>query len=158
MLGSASLIEGARVLDLYAGTGALGFEALSRGAVHATFVESARAALSALRANITGLGVAERTSVVAGDVASVSARVAREGPYDLVFADPPWALVDRGEAPRALEEIVARSALAPEGLFVLEHSARSSPPHVVGLELRERRRFGDTAIALYEAVAVGHEV
>jgi 16S rRNA (guanine966-N2)-methyltransferase len=153
MLASASLIDGARVLDLYAGTGSLGLEALSRGAAYATFVESARAALSALRTNVADLGVVERTTVMAGHVESVAARLARDGPYDVVFADPPWALIDRGDAPRALGEVVARGALARGGMLVLEHAARSSPPDLVGLELREGRRFGDTAIALYVATA-----
>lgn len=152
MLTSRSRIEGARVLDLYAGTGALGFEALSRGAAHATFVESARAALLVLRANGADLGVDDRTSVVAGEVESVTARLAREGPFDLVFADPPWALVDQGTVPRALLDVVARGVLAPGGLLVLEHSARSAPPALVGLVFGEVRRFGDTAIAFYRTV------
>jgi 16S rRNA (guanine966-N2)-methyltransferase len=151
VLASASLIEGARVLDLYAGTGALGLEALSRGATHATLVESARSALSALRSNIADLGVIDRTSVLAGEVESIAARLARESPYDIVFADPPWALIDRGDAPRALGEIVARGALAADGVLILEHAARSSPPDIAGLDLGERRRLGDTAIAFYRA-------
>ncbi len=162
MLASDSRIEGARVLDIYAGTGALGFEALSRGAVHATFVESSRSALTALRANVVDLGLTDRTSVLAVDVETATARIGRGGPFDIVFADPPWALIDgarggpqsarpvhRGHAPSSLRDVVARGALAPHGLLILEHSARSLPPDLAGLEIRERRRFGDTAIAIY---------
>jgi 16S rRNA (guanine966-N2)-methyltransferase len=149
ILGSESRIEGARVLDLYAGTGALAIEALSRGAAHATFVESARAALAVLRSNISALGLIGQASVVSGDVRSVKSRVAHDGPFDIIFADPPWALVDTGEAAEALVEVVAIGALAEGGVVVLEHAARSTPPGLEGLELRERRRFGDTAIAFY---------
>jgi 16S rRNA (guanine966-N2)-methyltransferase len=136
------------VLDLYSGTGALALEALSRGAAEATLVESSRGALQALRANVQSLAIESRARVVAGDVAQAIARL--EGPFDLVFADPPWALVDRGEAARMLELLVARSVLAREGVIVLEHASRSTPPVVRGLTARETRQYGDTALTFYE--------
>src|ERR1700722_18144498 len=93
ILGSAGALAGARVLDLYAGTGALTFEAISRGATRATVVESSREALVALRANVASLGLQAHVRVVAGSVHASLARIGRDGPFDLVLADPPWALV-----------------------------------------------------------------
>lgn len=152
-------LEGARVLDLYAGTGALAIEALSRGAARAVLVESSREALAALRANVEALGLADRTEVVAADARAAAAqrRIVRGGPFDLVLADPPWALVDGGEAQRVIAALVAAGALgAARGdapaLVVLEHSARTAPADlpIPGLELTEGRRYGDTALAFYK--------
>ena len=83
---SLDLIRDAAVLDLYAGSGALGIEALSRGAAHVTFVERDRAALRALRANIDHLGIGDRTTVLAGDARAMAPAV----PADVVLADPPY--------------------------------------------------------------------
>ena len=137
------------MLDLYAGTGALGIEALSRGAVHATLVESAHAALSAMRANIAELGLAPQTRVLAGSVGLLAPRIARDDPYDIVFADPPWRSIDLGEAPLAIAAVVERGALAHGGLLVLEHSSRSPPPVIERLELLHQRCIGDATVAFY---------
>jgi 16S rRNA (guanine966-N2)-methyltransferase len=158
ILASAGVLEGARVLDLYAGTGALAFEALSRGAARATLVESSRDALAAVRANVASLGVEDRAHVVAGDVRDVARLLARvrvsvgacAGPFDLVLADPPWALVDAGQVTRALEELVAAGLLAPDARVVLEHAARSLAPEIGGLVRGETRRYGDTALTFYK--------
>jgi 16S rRNA (guanine966-N2)-methyltransferase len=150
ILTSAGVVEGARVLDLYAGTGALALEALSRGAARAVLVESSREALSALRANVGALGVGGEAQVMAADVRRAVGRLARHGPFDLVLADPPWALVDSGEAPRALADVVSGGALAPGALVVVEHAARSQPPAIAGLARGETRRYGDTAITFYK--------
>jgi 16S rRNA (guanine966-N2)-methyltransferase len=152
ILASAGALEGARVLDLYAGTGALALEALSRGAARALLVESSREALTATRANVDALGLAGRAEILAADVRTAQRRIARVGPFDLVLADPPWTLVDTGAAPRALAELVVAGALAPGAVVVLEHSARTSPDAlaVAGLVLEETRRYGDTALAFYK--------
>lgn len=155
ILGSAGVVAGARVLDLYAGTGALALEALSRGAASAVLVESSRDALSALRANVAALGVGAGAQVVAADVRDAVRRLARSGPFDLVLADPPWALVDTGEAPRALGELAEQGALAPEAVVVLEHAARSAPPTVQQLIQEETRRYGDTALTFYKPAILG---
>jgi 16S rRNA (guanine966-N2)-methyltransferase len=148
ILTSAGALEGARVLDLYSGTGALALEALSRGAAEATLVESSRAALQALRANVRSLAIESRVRVVQSDVEHAIGRL--EGSFDLVFADPPWVLVDEGEASRMLELLVARSVLVDQSVIVLEHASRSSPPVVRGLDARETRKYGDTALTFYE--------
>jgi 16S rRNA (guanine966-N2)-methyltransferase len=155
ILTSAGAIEGARVLDLYAGTGALALEALSRGASAALLVESAREALGALRANVEALGLEDRARVVAGDVAQAMRRLGDAGPFDLVFADPPWAMVDDGPPIAALADLARRGGIAPEGRVVLEHSARTPPPDIDGLVRLDTRRYGDSALTFYKPAILG---
>ncbi|HEX8792470.1 MAG TPA: 16S rRNA (guanine(966)-N(2))-methyltransferase RsmD [Polyangiaceae bacterium] len=150
ILASVGALEGANVADLYAGTGALGIEAISRGARRATLVESARPALAALRANVESLGVNDRVRVVPGDVGASARRIASDGPFDLVLADPPWADVDSGDAARALASLAAAGAFASAATLVLEHASRSQPPEIVGLAREDTRRYGDTALTFYK--------
>lgn len=140
-------VEGASVLDLYAGTGALGIEALSRGAGRAVFVESERLALAALRQNLVSLGLEDRARVLAAAVERVAAQVAALAPFDLVFADPPYARLP--EAAARLEVLASGGVLAPGARLVLEHAARDAPPAIRGLEARRQRTYGDTAITTY---------
>ena len=139
---------GAHVLDLFAGSGALGIEALSRGAAHATFVDAARPALTALRGNLAALDLADRATVVAGDAVAALARLAPAEPYRLVFIDPPY----RSElATRALLAL-APAQLAPDAVIVIEHDRRHLPPDAPGSLLRtDERRYGDTLITFYRA-------
>jgi 16S rRNA (guanine(966)-N(2))-methyltransferase RsmD len=155
ILSAAGAIEGRRVLDLYAGTGALGLEALSRGAEGATFVESRREALAALRENVGALGVAASAKVIAAPVSAAAARLAKLGPFDLVFADPPWALVDTGEAPRAVAALVGAGLFADDACVVMEHSARSADPVIEGLIHFHARRYGDATLAFYKTAILG---
>lgn len=119
-------LEGAAVLDLFAGAGTIGIEALSRGAAHATFVERDRAALRALRENVTATGFEGRATVVAQDVREFLDRGAA-GPYDLAFLDPPFADVETLSATLA-HPALAR-ALAPDAL-VAYRIMRKHPPEV----------------------------
>lgn len=136
---------GPRVLDVYAGSGAIGLEALSRGAREAVFVESARPALAAIRSNVKALDVAGQVTVVAMRAEPALAKL--EGPFDLVVFDPPYA--DVREARFA--EILARAArlLAPTGILVLEHAASDEPLPPEALEVDRRRRHGDTVLSLF---------
>jgi 16S rRNA (guanine966-N2)-methyltransferase len=140
-------LSGAVVLDLYAGTGALGIEALSRGAARATFVESARPALSALRDNLAALDLQGCTEVVSQPVSRAAAGLS--GPFDLVFADPPYAAVD--EVPAAIAAM--GTALTPAARVVVEHAARSPAPAICGLSARPTRTYGDTAVTVYDREA-----
>ena len=134
--------EGLAVVDLFAGTGALGLEALSRGAAHCTFVEKDRAALEALRRNIERLGAGER----AGIRAQAAEHVAL-GPCDLVFLDPPYGA---GLAQPALAR--AAAWLAPGGWISLEsHGEEVAPP--AGLEREAERRFGKAMLSLFRRPA-----
>jgi 16S rRNA (guanine966-N2)-methyltransferase len=153
ILESAEVVENAQVLDLYSGTGALALEALSRGAAHATLVESSREALDAIRTNVATLGVAERTKIVAGDVLKAVRHLAPSAPFDLVLADPPWALVDDGIALKALASLLRTHAVGPRTWIVLEHSSRTTPPASSedgGLAPFDTRRYGDTALTFYK--------
>jgi 16S rRNA (guanine966-N2)-methyltransferase len=146
-------LMGARVLDLYAGTGALAFEALSRGAAHATLVEASRAAVEAIEANTRSLDVGRRVHVLPMKVERAGPTLSRKGPFDLLFADPPYALVTSGEAARALAAIVTSTGLlAPDARVVIEHSKNDAPPTIDTLVLGDSRRYGDTMVSLYSAV------
>jgi 16S rRNA (guanine966-N2)-methyltransferase len=142
MLGDVS---GARVLDLYAGSGALGIEALSRGAAAATFVERAPAALRALRGNLAALGI--DAEVHASDVrAFLRAASAAGRQYDLVLLDPPYRQAAR-LGPKLSEALAG--VLAPGALVVTESDRRS--PLSLDLPLDDERRYGDTLIRLHAA-------
>jgi 16S rRNA (guanine966-N2)-methyltransferase len=136
-------LEGAAVLDLYAGSGALGVEAASRGAASVVFVERAPATLAVLRANLDTLGLGD-ARVIAADAARAVADLGREGRrFDLVLLDPPWA---SDEAPRALAALVAAGVLRPHALVVVEHGRRHSLPVVRGLAVLDERRYGETLV------------
>jgi len=147
MLASRRPLDGARVLDLFAGTGALGLEALSRGAAHAVFVESAREALDALRENVRALGLESECTIVAQKVERAIDSLS--GPFDLVFCDPPYALVREP----ALGVLLAKVATHcdPEATLVLEHDSKDPPPTISGVTATVTRRYGDTSLTLYLA-------
>jgi 16S rRNA (guanine966-N2)-methyltransferase len=138
-------IQGARVLDLYAGSGALGIEALSRGAEHAVFVESERKALACLRENIERLALGESARVVPERVERISRTLRSNDRFDLVFCDPPWKLVAR-----ALSELDELGPfLAGDARVVLEHPAKFEA-EVPRLRAVDIRRWGDTGATFFE--------
>ena len=139
-------LDGARVVDLCAGSGALGLEALSRGAAHADFVEQDPRVLGTLRANIAALGAEDRATVHRGDARRVVATRAPEDappPWDVAFADPPYG---RGVA-LALAERWLRAPFA--AIFGVEHEAALMLPTPAAPATADRRVYGDTAITLY---------
>ncbi|MFU8864455.1 MAG: 16S rRNA (guanine(966)-N(2))-methyltransferase RsmD [Rhodobacterales bacterium] len=137
-------VTGARVLDLFAGTGALGLEALSRGAAHATFVDDGAKALGLIRQNIALCGAEAETRIIKRDARKLPPNDS-DG-YDLVFLDPPYGKA-LGEA--AIAHAMAQGWVAPEALIVWEESAAIVPPE--GLSPLDRRRYGDTVISLLRA-------
>lgn len=150
-------LDDCRVLDLYAGTGTLGIEALSRGAAHTTFIERSRAALAVLGRNLTALGLAEEgvVRVMRGDVATALRRLARDAEmFDRVFIDPPY---ESAEAVRALEALVAGGLLAPDAEVVVEASRRHPVGPVPGLVRLDERRYGDTLIVRLAPAGLGGE-
>jgi 16S rRNA (guanine966-N2)-methyltransferase len=149
-LASAGAIEQARVLDLYAGTGALALEALSRGAAHATLVESSRAALATIRENVAALGLSGHTRIIASKVSAVTSELVRDAPFDLVLVDPPYAMVDSGAVPDALAELARAGVFGAFADIVLEHASRSAAPNIQGLARIRTRPYGDTTLTFYK--------
>lgn len=138
-------IHGMRVLDLYAGSGALGIEALSRGADSAVLVESATPALAVIRENLETLKLEAR--VMPSAVLTALKRL--EGPFDLIMADPPYAIAAE-ELPQVLEIVSERGLLAPDGLVVLEHRRGEALPESVGpIRLKRRYPYSDTEVSVY---------
>jgi 16S rRNA (guanine966-N2)-methyltransferase len=137
-------VDGARVLDAFAGTGALGLEAISRGARHATFVERDPRALRVLETNIRHCSVETSCAIIRGDFSRAASL--EPGAFDLVFLDPPYEDGD-------LEAAVRRAAplVAPGGRAVLEHSRRRSSPERAGALQRTRVLVaGSSALSFYE--------
>jgi 16S rRNA (guanine966-N2)-methyltransferase len=134
-------VDGARVLDLYAGSGAMGLEALSRGAATATFVEGDRDAVRTIERNLDKLRLTG-ARVVHGD--AIRFLGTDSGTYDLVLCDPPYGRFDATALGRYLP-----ARLAPDGLVVIETSAREPEPELP-LSLRTSRRYGAARITLFE--------
>jgi 16S rRNA (guanine966-N2)-methyltransferase len=133
-------VDDADVLDLFAGSGALGLEALSRGAASATFVESDREACRTINANLDKLKL--RGTVLCQDAMRALARERRR--YDLVLCDPPYDY-DHGKLAPHLPNL-----LTEDGLLVYETSGRADPPELPGLEVRTTRKYGSARLTLYE--------
>ncbi len=142
---------GPAVLDLYAGTGALALEALSRGAPRAVLVENARPALEAIRANVRALDVEARVEVVAGRVEQVTTRL--RGPYGVIFCDPPYADVPSPRTREALEALTL--TLVEGGTLVLEHAPSDAPPLLSAVDRVTTRVYGDTALTFFARPLVG---
>jgi len=139
-------VAGLRVLDAFAGSGALGLEALSRGAAHATFWETSAEALRAVRANVAALGYDERSTVRRADaVRRMAAEAAQAAAYDLILLDPPYRML------AALQPAISLhlpALLVPDGLAVVEGPAASDPLDL-GLAVDTTRRYGDERLTIY---------
>jgi len=148
VFGSLGDIEGARVLDLFAGTGSLGIEALSRGAGEAVFVDDSRASRAAIEQNLSQLGLRDRTRVLGLDAQASLPGLEREGVcFDLVFLDPPYETVDLAGI---LSALVATDAVLRGAQVVVETATRETVAAVSGLHLAFERRYGTTRIARFE--------
>jgi 16S rRNA (guanine966-N2)-methyltransferase len=141
----------ARVLDLYAGSGAIGIEALSRGAAHVTFVEHGRAAVSAIRQNLERTGLGAEAEVHAGDV-DAYLRSTTAPPWDVAIVDPPYE-------ERTLDPLLERLAphVAPGGLVVVKHFWRTPVPAEPPWSPMRTRRFGETALTFLERAPTAQE-
>ena len=146
----APRIEGARVLDGFAGTGAVGIEALSRGAAHVTFVESDGRAVRLIQRNIDHCRVGDRYAIIRARFADAARRLSA-GSFGLVFLDPPYQSNDSAVVLEAAAPLVA-----PDGVVVLEHARRDVAPAAAGSIKKTRDIFsGDSALTIYEATAEG---
>jgi len=151
LLAARDMIEGRQVLDLYAGSGALGLEMLSRGAERAVFVERDGRTARLIRENAAELGLADQVEVLCEDATRERAQqtICARGPFSLVLADPPYR--DAQAALAALAELGARGALAPDACLLLEHGAKGAPIFPNSLEALSNYRYGDTAVTLFVA-------
>jgi 16S rRNA (guanine966-N2)-methyltransferase len=139
-------LAGARFADLYAGSGAVGLEAVSRGAAHVLLVESDPRAARVVRENLAALRATPVARLVTGKVAQVLAAGPEGGPYDVVFADPPYAVPDE-EIAATLVALVDNGGLASDAVVVVERSTRTGPvPSVEGVIVEHSRRYGETTL------------
>jgi 16S rRNA (guanine(966)-N(2))-methyltransferase RsmD len=150
----APTLVGARVLDLFAGTGALGIEALSRGAAGATFIEQAAGALRLIEVNLEALG-AGNARVFREEALRGLERLVRAGEeFDLILADPPYG---SGLASRVVTLVDQEPLLPVGGLLVVEHNRREDLPAPGGrLEFVDRKRYGDTALTFFRGREDAH--
>ena len=141
-------LEGASVVDLFAGTGSLGLEALSRGASRALFYDLDRRALEAVEKNLERLGFSDRGRVFLGNAFEAAERLE---PADLLFVDPPYDFyVDRTAQMRRLIETLASRVLAtPEGRVISEHRVQEGLGDVAGARIVDERKYGDTVVTFY---------
>lgn len=141
-------MDGLAVLDLYAGTGALALEALSRGAARAVLVDKDREAVSLCRENAQALGFSTQVEVLAMPVERAAEQLAGRGEkFELIFADPPYAA--KGVS-GVLDLVMQRQLLAPGGTLVVEHDKREDAPEAhAGLSRIDQRTFGDTRLSLF---------
>ena len=145
-------LSGARFLDLFAGAGGVGLEALSRGAGRAVFVESDATALDALRRNIAALRLQAQTRIVRGDaVRALGMLAAQEERFDLVFLDPPYGA---GLVEKTLARLGEGPLTAPAAIVIAQHFTKQPPPDAVGiLGAFRARRFGETTLTFFRAGA-----
>jgi 16S rRNA (guanine966-N2)-methyltransferase len=137
-------VEGAKVLDVYAGSGAMGLEALSRGAESAVFVERDAGAVRAIERNLDKLRLRDARVVRLDAGAALAQEAAAGRKYDLVLLDPPYAMTDFDALGRYLTTV-----LADDGLLVVETDARTEP-EVSGLDVRTTRKYGSTRVTVFE--------
>lgn len=140
-------LEGARVLDLFAGTGALGLEAVSRGAAHCLFIEESAEGRGLIRTNVEAFGLQGRTKIFRRDATSLGS-VGTIAPFDLVFADPPYG---KGLGEQALASARAGGWLKPGALCVVEEAAAAPFGKVEGFDVVDERHYGDTIIRFITA-------
>lgn len=143
--GHGDPVPGARVLDLFAGTGALGFEAMSRGAATCLFVDDGVEARGLIRRNQESLGLIAATRLYRRDARRMGPLGTAGPPYGLAFLDPPYG---HGHADAALASLVAGGWLAPEALVVVEESARAAVELPAGIVTLDRRVVGDTQLLI----------
>ena len=140
----APRIAGARVLDVFAGTGAVALEALSRGAAAATCIESGRRAAALIGANAALCGEQKRCAIIRDTAERALQRVVPGGPFEIIVLDPPYDYAALGEAVTH-----AGRQRAAEGIVVLEHASRVTPPPAAGLALTRTVKSGDSALSFY---------
>jgi 16S rRNA (guanine(966)-N(2))-methyltransferase RsmD len=145
----APRIDGSRFLDLCAGTGAVGIEALSRGAGSVTFIDRSRRAIAIIEGNLAALGITSNATVINREAISALKRLADEAAkFDIVFFDPPYASEIYSQAMR---QLAAGDLLGPQALVIVEHRAKAAPEaEIGGLRIYRQVKQGESALAFYK--------
>ena len=136
-------IEGSRVLDLFAGSGALGIEAISRGAEHVTFCDADRQAVSIVKGNVKKLGFEDRCDVFTGDSLALLERLSGTEGFDIVLLDPPY---ETDLESRAIELLRSLSLLKEDAILLCEHSADNPPAFPPCYEVKKAKKYGDSFV------------
>jgi len=139
-------LSGARVLDLFAGSGSLGIEALSRGASYALFLENNEDAAELIESNLALLGCTDRSAVFASDAMRMQLR--GEPAFDLVFADPPYTFSSTAEIPAMIRK---NGLLTTDGYLIIEHAPNLSFPEVEGFTVGPTKKFGRTLVTFFQS-------
>jgi 16S rRNA (guanine(966)-N(2))-methyltransferase RsmD len=151
LLSRFGTLDGCAVLDLFSGTGALSLEALSRGASRATLIDSGDQASRLIPRNISVCAFQQKTSFLRGDVLATLPRLSGQGPFDLIFLDPPYG---RGLVPVVIASVARQGLLAPEGLIIAETARKDPLPAIIEtMTLLEIRCYGSIAIHLFSHAA-----
>ncbi len=138
-------LEGYRILDLFAGTGSMGLEALSRGAHHVTFVDAQRAAISLLRHNLQVTGFSSQATLIGKNAALAIGELKHQKKcFDIIFLDPPY---DQGLVDATLRQLTPHELLEADGIVLCEHSPRELPTFLDGLEESRQRKYGQTWVS-----------
>lgn len=140
------LLHDGKIIDLFAGTGAFGLEAVSRGAAFVLFVEQSREAQRIIARNIDELKLKKRVQILRKDVTKLQ-KMHKEGPFDIVFADPPYGM---GLAEKAAITLIKNGWMSERSLFVAEDRKGSSAPFLPSFNLVDQRIFGDTVIRFFK--------
>lgn len=148
----AAELPGAKLLDLYAGSGSFGLDALSRGAESVTWVEADKSVLGFLRQNVEELARDCRTEIFAADVLKWVKSLGKERQYDIVFADPPYLKVEESTFKPLMEALAAEKCLMVGGLFIGEMSSRTRVTELSGWELLRDRNYGHTRVGIWRLV------
>lgn len=149
-------VVGAKVLDLFAGTGNLGIEALSRGAESAVFVDENSGCAKIIRENLAHTHLEQAGGVRRGDVFTVLRQLAAEGSsFDLVFCDPPY---DKGFVDKVLQLVAEKNLLAPRGTLIMEHSGREKAAPIEPVRCVRQERYGQTRISFFQREIAGTAV
>ena len=147
ILGNA--VDGASVLDLFAGTGGLGLEALSRGATHAVFVDQSLASIAVIKENIACTKMAEKAEIVKNDVIKTLEKLSDKAYFfDIVFCDPPY---NKGYVTKVLQKLDTGSILNPQSILIIEHSRHEVLDDVKwnNLILKRNERYGETLVSFF---------
>lgn len=151
----ASLVNGKHVLDLFAGSGSIGFEAISRGALSATFVEQSPTAIRSIEKNIESLKLQNKTRIIQGDVLRAIDRLRKKGgAFSAVFVDPPY---DKGLVAKTLEKLDESNIVLPFGQVIVGHSSREPLPEALqNLRITRTKNIGQSRFSFYFRLEASH--